>query len=333
MSSIELFCQPCRISGPPIVAFSARLQRAGPCSPALCHPAESNHANVTSTRHMCTTTTSPLFSRPTIFYQRRRLRIAPLRSSDRDPYERSYAATPVSLVTWQRESCSKVVMAVPAAPPKSSTPKPSSHSRTTSQASSRNYAASAPVSRRAPRSTAPDYLSDKATAAFIRRTLCPQQNGDAGRNAAAPIEELLPPLTSRNDVDLQLYAFLAVILKEFVQAWYSKITPDETFVAEIVQIIAHCTRAVEQRLRKVDLESLLLDEIPDLLDRHITGTAISLPWRTPLLLAKLLIIRSFPFSSSCRPESNSATTDRGSPARGLSLPLPTPLPLSRPYPG
>ncbi|KEZ42610.1 hypothetical protein SAPIO_CDS5851 [Scedosporium apiospermum] len=162
-------------------------------------------------------------------------------------------------------------MAVPAAPPKSSTPKPSSHSRTTSQASSRNYAASAPVSRRGPRSTAPDYLSDKATAAFIRRTLCPQQNGDAGRNAAAPIEELLPPLTSRNDVDLQLYAFLAVILKEFVQAWYSKITPDETFVAEIVQIIAHCTRAVEQRLRKVDLESLLLDEIPDLLDRHITA--------------------------------------------------------------
>jgi hypothetical protein len=70
---------------------------------------------------------------------------------------------------------------------------------------------------------------------------------------------------------------LAVILKEFVQAWYSKITPDETFVAEIVQIIAHCTRAVEQRLRKVDLESLLLDEIPDLLDRHITGTATSFP--------------------------------------------------------
>ncbi|PKS10269.1 hypothetical protein jhhlp_002019 [Lomentospora prolificans] len=123
--------------------------------------------------------------------------------------------------------------------------------------------------------TTPDYLSDKATAAFIRRTLCPQQNGETGRSATAPIEEVLPPLTSRNDVDLQLYAFLAVILKEFVQAWYSKITPDETFVAEIVQIIAHITRALEQRLRKVDLESLLLDEIPDLLDRHITARRAS----------------------------------------------------------
>ena len=127
-----------------------------------------------------------------------------------------------------------------------------------------------PSSRRSGR-PAPDYLSDKATAAFIRRTLCPQQPGDKGR----PIEELLPPLTSRNDVDLQLYAFLAVILKEFVQAWYSKLTPDESFVAEIVQIVAHCTRALEQRLRKVDLESLLFDEIPDLLDRHITGMGCS----------------------------------------------------------
>lgn len=78
-------------------------------------------------------------------------------------------------------------------------------------------------------------------------------------------------MTSRNDVDLQLYAFLAIILREFVQAWYGKITTDETFVAEIIHIVAHCTRALEQRFRKLDLESLILDEIPDLLDKHITA--------------------------------------------------------------
>ncbi|KAF7531205.1 hypothetical protein G7Z17_g13743 [Cylindrodendrum hubeiense] len=72
-------------------------------------------------------------------------------------------------------------------------------------------------------------------------------------------------------MDLQLYAFLAIILREFVQSWYSKITTDENFVAEIIHIIAHCSRALEQRFRKVDLESLLLDEIPDLLDKHITA--------------------------------------------------------------
>lgn len=125
--------------------------------------------------------------------------------------------------------------------------------------------------RRNNRPSPADPLSDRATSILIRRTLCSQQSGDKGRDAQVPIEELLPPLTSRNDVDLQLYAFLAIILREFVQSWYSKITTDENFVAEIVHIIAHYTRALEQRCRKVDLESLVLDEIPDLLDKHITG--------------------------------------------------------------
>ncbi len=116
-----------------------------------------------------------------------------------------------------------------------------------------------------------DPLSDRATLMLIRRVLCPQSIGEKGRDVVPPIEELLPSLTSRNDVDLQLYAFLAIIMREFVQSWYNKITPDETFVAEILHIIAHCTRALEQRFRKLDVESLLLDEVPDLLDRHIAG--------------------------------------------------------------
>lgn len=139
----------------------------------------------------------------------------------------------------------------------------SKHSRTSSNISK----------RRSPRSNAAptDFLSDRATAQLIRRVLCPQQAGDRGRATPAPIHDLLPPLTSRNDVDLQLYAIIAIILRDFVQAWYNKITPDGTFVEEIVHIIAHCTRALEQRLRKVDVESLLLDELPDLLDKHIQG--------------------------------------------------------------
>ncbi|KAG8351504.1 hypothetical protein FVEN_g10389 [Fusarium venenatum] len=120
-----------------------------------------------------------------------------------------------------------------------------------------------------------DPLSDRATSLLIRRTLCSPQLGDKNRDAQAPIDELLPPLTSRNDVDLQLYAILAIVLREFVQSWYNKITTDENFVAEVLHIIAHCSRALEQRFRKVDLETLVLDEIPDLLDKHITSYRIS----------------------------------------------------------
>ncbi|GFP52230.1 protein MSS51, mitochondrial [Trichoderma asperellum] len=109
-------------------------------------------------------------------------------------------------------------------------------------------AGAAVADRRSNRPGPVDPLSDRATLSLIRRTLCPQQLGDKGRDAQLPIEELLPPLTSRNDVDLQLYAFLAIIMREFVQSWYSKITTDETFVPEILHIIAHCTTALEQRV-------------------------------------------------------------------------------------
>lgn len=101
---------------------------------------------------------------------------------------------------------------------------------------------------------------------MIRRVLC---SATADKNAA--ISELLPPLTSSNEVDLQVYGIVAVIMREFVYAWYSKITPDHVFGDEIVKVIAHLTRGLEQRIRKVDLEALLFDELPELLEAHVTG--------------------------------------------------------------
>lgn len=137
--------------------------------------------------------------------------------------------------------------------------------------SKHSHSSSNASKRRAPRPTPSEFLSDRATSLLVRRVLCPQQAGDRARATPPPIDELLPPLTSRNDVDLQLYAIIAIVIRDFVQMWYSKITPDEAFVDEIVAIIAHCTRALEQRLRKVDIESLLLDELPELFDRHVQG--------------------------------------------------------------
>jgi hypothetical protein len=117
--------------------------------------------------------------------------------------------------------------------------------------------------------------SDEATVAFIKRTLCPQQltgpEGSRARNTSQPLSELLPPLTTSNQVDLQLYALISIIIKDFVQAWYSKITPDQEFTDQVVHIIAHCTRALEQRITAVDLEAMIFDELPELIDVHVTG--------------------------------------------------------------
>lgn len=156
--------------------------------------------------------------------------------------------------------------------------------KTTSTAKSSHLSATAndkPVSSRAssqsrltkswhtPRNE--DYASDKATTTLIRRVLCTTSNPGDQKSVQRPVEDLLPPLTSSNDVDLQLYAIIAIIIKEFVNAWYSKITADHVFVEEVVQIIAHCTRALEQRLRRIDLQELILDEVPALCTSHIQG--------------------------------------------------------------
>ncbi|MCJ1432207.1 hypothetical protein MMC27_001563 [Xylographa pallens] len=110
-------------------------------------------------------------------------------------------------------------------------------------------------------------VSDKTTATLVRRVLCPQSF--ASSPDACAIDVLLPPLTSSNDVDLQLYAIIAIVVKEFVYSWYGRITPDLGFVEEVVRIFAHCTRALEQRLRTIDMERLVLDEIPQLVEGHI----------------------------------------------------------------
>ncbi|CAN9253731.1 unnamed protein product [Alternaria alternata] len=156
-------------------------------------------------------------------------------------------------------------------PPSSQTPISSIPGATGSTLQNHTRATTRPTETQ---KTQVDTASDKATAAFIRRTLCSHNvllgNGEKARSTPRPIGDVLPPLTSSNEVDLQLYGIISVIIKEFVQTWYSKITPDQVFVNEVIQIIAHCTRGLEQRLRKVDLESLLLDEIPELLEAHLT---------------------------------------------------------------
>ncbi|KUL90729.1 hypothetical protein ZTR_00263 [Talaromyces verruculosus] len=163
-------------------------------------------------------------------------------------------------------------------------PSPFNPGATTSHPKSSNVSAASPQPSRTKsrtenrRNTADsesnDTSGDKNTVALIRRVLCPDVS-TYGSSAPRPLQELLPPLTSSNDVDLQLYALIAVIIKEFVYSWYARITPDHVFVDEVLQLIAHCTRALEQRLRRVDVGQLVLDEVTGLVQAHITAYRIA----------------------------------------------------------
>ena len=168
-------------------------------------------------------------------------------------------------------------------PPTTLQPRPKANSTLTSssldtQAPSRTPRPSRPSSESrqsvSSKTSSVDNVSDRAVTAFVRRVLC-SPAATSGVTEARPIEDLLPPLTSSNEVDLQLYAIIAVVVKETVHSWYGKITSDQMFVEEVVRIIAHCTRGLEDRLRNVDLESLVFDEIPELIESHILGSSPS----------------------------------------------------------
>ncbi|KAK4890657.1 hypothetical protein LTR27_010696 [Elasticomyces elasticus] len=120
-------------------------------------------------------------------------------------------------------------------------------------------------------------LQDDATITLIKRVLCTKAGLEetATHEVDGRLEDLLPPLTSRKDLDVQLYAILAVILSQFVQSWYTRITPDNDFIDEIVRIIAQCIRGLEERLKLCDLDSLLLDELPIMLDTHLEAIGVA----------------------------------------------------------
>lgn len=153
--------------------------------------------------------------------------------------------------------------------------------------------------------------ANKATAAFVRRVLLGhhiQTTDDKTSGIPKSIDKLLPPLTSSNDVDLELYAFIAIILKDFVYSWYAKITPDHVFTDEIIRIIAHCCRALEQRARDLDTEALLLDEIPQLLDNHISGTGANFEHRDGrLTIVQPIALLRRPHDRTARPRQTYAT--------------------------
>ena len=135
-------------------------------------------------------------------------------------------------------------------------------------AGSRSSSRSRPVKQQHDVSN-PEPLSDKASLSLIRRVLYPPSSNNDQQISTRPIEDVLPPLTSSNDIDFQLYALIAIVIKEYVQTWYTKITPDHTFIEEVIQIIAHCSRAVEQRLRRLNVEDLVFDDVSSLIFDHV----------------------------------------------------------------
>ncbi|KAI5853373.1 PXA domain-containing protein [Tricharina praecox] len=106
-------------------------------------------------------------------------------------------------------------------------------------------------------------LTDLRTLALIRRVLCTHSP------PTRALDELLPALTSSAETDVELYALVAIVARDYVFSWYAALSNDSAFGLEVVALIAHLTRGVEERVRKLDLEGLLLDEVPAVVEAHV----------------------------------------------------------------
>lgn len=82
------------------------------------------------------------------------------------------------------------------------------------------------------------------------------------------IRDYLPPLTSSASVDLELYCFIGLLFKNFVNEWYFQITENDEFISEVIDVVSYITRNLESRVKRVNLEGLLLDDVPYILDNH-----------------------------------------------------------------
>ncbi|KAF9964912.1 hypothetical protein BGZ70_005734 [Mortierella alpina] len=84
------------------------------------------------------------------------------------------------------------------------------------------------------------------------------------------LREPVPQLLSQPhaDLDAEAYHFLALLVRDFIQTWYSSFSSDPQLVTSIVNVVIHIVRTLEQRSQEVDWVALLLQDVPEVLKRH-----------------------------------------------------------------
>ncbi|KAF9121106.1 hypothetical protein BGW39_010842 [Mortierella sp. 14UC] len=70
------------------------------------------------------------------------------------------------------------------------------------------------------------------------------------------------------DLDAEAYHFLALLVRDFIQTWYSTFSTDPQLVASVVNVVIEIARELERRSQEVDWVGLLLLDVPEVLRRH-----------------------------------------------------------------
>ncbi|KAG0289565.1 hypothetical protein BGZ96_006922 [Linnemannia gamsii] len=70
------------------------------------------------------------------------------------------------------------------------------------------------------------------------------------------------------DLDAEAYHFLAFLVRDFIQTWYSTFSSDPQLVTSVVNVVIEIARELERRSQEVDWVGLLLLDVPEVLRRH-----------------------------------------------------------------
>ncbi|KAJ2500689.1 hypothetical protein GGH96_002545 [Coemansia sp. RSA 1972] len=112
-------------------------------------------------------------------------------------------------------------------------------------------------SRRGPRRTPADILRN------IRRL------GTRAPTRASYTGSKPPFLKSSAVVNASVLRLVTLIVRDFVQEWYEKITDDKEFTTQVAGQLSQVTNEIEKRCRKVDWVRFLLFELPEIVHLHV----------------------------------------------------------------
>ncbi|KAJ2411189.1 hypothetical protein GGF41_006418, partial [Coemansia sp. RSA 2531] len=104
-------------------------------------------------------------------------------------------------------------------------------------------------SRRSPRAAASQMLRS------LYRTPRGQARTGIGRRAY---------VTTSAKVNQAVSRLVALIMRDFVQEWYEKVTDDREFLGEVSSQIMLVVNEIEKRCRQVDWVEFILFELPDI---------------------------------------------------------------------
>lgn len=111
---------------------------------------------------------------------------------------------------------------------------------------------------------------------MVSRITCSPMSSSAPSTLAkrllSPSKDLPPLLQSPNaspELNAELYDFIALALRAFVNPWWSKITRyDKEFLPDITRVLTHFVHALEARALAVDLPPLVFHDVPIIVTSH-----------------------------------------------------------------